>query len=525
MIAVGAVSDSDIEHCPSEMFDLMHALHEMAEHEPDYRAAVSYYEGTAPEFFASARLRRRLQAGSKHFRVNLAKTPVDVIVDSLSIASVSVIDNPSASTLLNQILTDNEMEEEIPNLLKRTCEYGDGYLIVWPGDDPDDPKVEMFFNDALTCRAIYDEEDPRLVRFVIKRFVTNDKRVRANLLYADRIEKYICSVGGNEKRWSDWSRYLDDDMDDDAVEGAGAWPIPNPYGEVPVFHFRTDRPYGVPLHKDAYGPQDGVNKLIVTLMSTVDYSGYPQRYALTDAGVEDDEETDFNSNWLGDDAQATRHTTDTSTLKSGPGELWYMHGTKSVGQFSVADPKAFLDPLEVLVRLMAQTTTTPLHYFDPSGDRPSGESLRVANKPKDDKVKHLHRGLGATMKKALAFALKVAGIENAVIDLQWDNPSKTDDSDGWATTSAKIAAGVPVRQALMEAGYGVEQLDEWRIPLLGSEADMTMEMRAKALLDIGSAAQGLAAAVDSGVVDPVQIKALIARFVSEDVPALAENAG
>lgn len=41
----------------------------------------------------------------------------------------------------------------------------------------------------------------------------------------------------------------------------------------------------------------------------------------------------------------------------------------------------FLAPLEVYIRMMAQVTNTPLHYFDPQTYTrlpPSGESIRAA---------------------------------------------------------------------------------------------------------------------------------------------------
>lgn len=41
----------------------------------------------------------------------------------------------------------------------------------------------------------------------------------------------------------------------------------NPYGVIPVFHLRTDRPYGEPCHRGFYGPQDTVNKLIIGHMA------------------------------------------------------------------------------------------------------------------------------------------------------------------------------------------------------------------------------------------------------------------
>ena len=510
---ISGVSDN---RTPDDMCDLMMALTELNEHADQYKEAEQYYEGTVPEFFASARLRRRLEAGSKRFRVNLAKTPVNVVADGLSLNSVVCVDNPKATEALALMLKENEMDEEAPNLHRRTCEYGDSYLMIWP-NEADDKKVDIFFNDPKNVRVIYDEENPRLARFAIKRF-TNGNTVRVNLLYKDRIEKYYRDKDGADDKYSDWKLYFDDDFDDSDPEAEPSWPIENPYGQVPVFHFRTERPYGVPVHKSAYGPQDAVNKLIVTQMGSVDYQGYPQRYALTDPGSDTDETSEFDSTWEGDDASATKKTTDTSTLKSGPGEVWFMQGVKETGQYQVADPKVFTDPLAIMVRLMAQTTTTPLFHFDPSGTPPSGESHRRANKPINDKIMSFQRSFGGTWKSAYTFAMKLLGYEDVTVDVRWQNPAAVDDKDGWDLVAGKIAVGVPIRQALLEAGYIKEQLDAWGVPEIGQDANMTLKERALALLDIGKAAQALGAAVGFGVVDVAQVKALVDIFVTENTP-------
>jgi hypothetical protein len=38
------------------------------------------------------------------------------------------------------------------------------------------------------------------------------------------------------------------------------------------------------------------------------------------------------------------------------------------------------------------------------------------------------------------------------------------DLEGWQTVQVKIAAGVPPRQAFLEAGYSDEQCDKWGMP-------------------------------------------------------------
>src|SRR5207245_1963593 len=72
--------------------------------------------------------------------------------------------------------------------------------------------------------------------------------------------------------------------DSDADEVLGPqWPMPNPYGQIPAFHLRTDLDYGKPVHRNAFALQDAISKLIEMQMVTVEFSGYPQRYAIQEA--------------------------------------------------------------------------------------------------------------------------------------------------------------------------------------------------------------------------------------------------
>ena len=70
------------------------------------------------------------------------------------------------------------------------------------------------------------------------------------------IEKWRTKPGTTGKNAVDWEAHFDDPAD--------PWPLVNPYGQVPVFHFRTDEPYGHPEHEGFYGPQDLIHKLAVS---------------------------------------------------------------------------------------------------------------------------------------------------------------------------------------------------------------------------------------------------------------------
>lgn len=509
--------------------DLMEGLQALSNGLPDYHRAEMYYEATNPEFFASIRLRRALERTGTTFRFNMAKTPVDVMADRLEINSVSVVGNDEADAALQRIWQYNQMVLESTNIHRRAGEFGDAYVIVWPSAQPENEDgpgndgqqddgltpVDIYYNSAKTTRIVYDLENPRYKKFAIKKWTTPAQLgmkakppTRVNLYYPDRIEKYISTPNskGNQRR--DWVQYRDEDDE--------SWPVPNPFGEIPVFHYRTGTPYGDPEHRAAYGPQDAINKLIITHAATIDYHGFPQRYLLSEAGNSSDELADFDTS---DDINRFEDTGHDSTLRAGPGEVWWLNGVKQAGQFNPPDPQVFLAPLDVYIRMMAQVTSTPLHYFDPQTYTrlpPSGESIRAAEVPLLKKVRRRQISYGATHQDMLRFALKCAtwdgesgAYDDAEIMVRWTPAATIDDAAGWQMILVKQQAGVPPRQTLIEAGYEEEQVDSW-LPYGGDDLDHRVDL----LVKIGTAAQSLGTAAGFGVLDAPQINALISKMLS-----------
>jgi hypothetical protein len=468
-----------------KMNDLLRGLAEIDQAHELYEKAHDYYEGCVDEVFASNRLRALLGRGGERYHINFAKTAVNVVADRLEIAAVSVPGDDAATRILQERVWDaNELLLETPEATRLACVYGDYYIVVWPSEV--DGRVDVWFNAPTSTRVIYDVENPRKKAYAIKRW-QEGKRVRANLYYPDRIERWITTTDGADGSADHmWMEYVDDGQ---------AWPTPNPYGEVPVFHLRTNSPYGVPEHRDAYGPQDALTKMMITMVSANDYAGFPMRYALTDPNAVLDGDANIRPPW-DDETEAAEAQADRGKLTTAPGNIWMLNGLKGVGQFDPADPKHFLDPMEFLIRAMAQVTTTPLHYFDPSGDVPSGESLRTADAPLVKKIRYRQMRFGATYAEALAFALKILGRADAKVDVRWTPATSTDDQDAWATAKLKIDAGVPVRQVLLEAGYTAEQIDGW----IATNGEDNLAQRVVLLANLGKAAQALGAAISLGAI-------------------------
>jgi hypothetical protein len=501
----------------------MYGIEQLDDARPDYREAQAYYDGDVPEIFASARLRRALEDTGVDFRLNFAKTPVDAIVDRLEIAAITGAEG-THTEMISKIWADNGMDLEAPDIHRHACTLGDAYLIVLPIEDDNGQVlgVEMHYNSPQTVRAIYSQENPREVDYYIKQWCetrTLGKVQRAELYYSDHMERWTTKPGADGKQAGDWVHWLAE-PDEGEAEDPDSWTFEYDYGRPPVFHFRTGRPYGKPEHVGAYGPQNAINKLSITHMGTVDYQGFPQRYALTDAATTDTsdlEPGDFDD-FPPDDASAgPTDTGDDSSLKAGPGEVWLLRGFKAVGQLDAAQPSVFLDPIMFEVRAMAQITTTPLHLFDPQGEVPSGESIRAKEAPFTKKIRNRQLSFGATWREAFEFALNLLDIPDAVVDVRWTPAATVDDQTGWQTVGEKIKNGVPRKQALMEAGYRQEQVDEW----LSGVDDAELARRVDILAAVADSAQKLGAAATLGVVTSEQAQQLLNDTLS-DLELLAE---
>jgi hypothetical protein len=440
------------------MSDLMDGLAELEESREDYERAEEYYKNNMLELFVSPRLRRALNASEITFRIRLAKIPVDAVANRLEISSITVPGNADGTAMLERIWDENGMLLEAPNVHQKACMFGDCYLVVWDADEGE--TVDIMYNSPLVMRIVYDQENPHVKKFAIKEWLveSTDETVkdyrRANLYYPDRIERYTTTGDAKGDKETDWVPFEGEEEDEFTNDSSV---IDNPYGQIPVFHFRNGAPYGTPEHEAAYGPQDAVNKLVITQMATVDYQGFPQRYALEDPQVPDENVADFGD----DDTEADEGTGTQSTLTTGPGELWWLKGLKGVGQFDTADPDAFLKPLDRYVRLMASVTETPLHYFDPMGDSPSGEALRAKEAPLIKRIINRRQSFAATWRDVFMFALDVVGMEAEKVDVRWTSPASLDDLDGWRTAQIKLELGVPAKQILLEAGYTETQVSEW----------------------------------------------------------------
>ncbi len=513
--------------------DVVRGMRALDEAAPAYEEAERYYEGCANEVFADPKIARRLGQYGASFRANFAKVPVNAIANKLKITSISVPGNDKATDRISEIRDLLGLVPEEKTIHRKAGEYGDAFVLVLPvdvdpepsddvdviTDDPattdDDPTIQagwgMFYNSPLCARIIYDDDYPMRKLYAIKRWRLDDKRWRVRLEYANTIEYWVTKGKTDGLKPGHWI----EDYDYDDRGGQLPWPIETNNGQLPWFHFRTGSPYGTPDHREAYGPQNGITKVLASQTATVDAAAFGDRWGLLDPAAE------LNANNDDPDADDDTEIASTNTggqrtnLRSGPGSFTLLPGVKAVGEWAKADPGSLTSTLEQWIGIMAQVTGVPMKEFKIGGVTPAAESDRQRQLEFNDMIRDRQPMYGSEWSKIWRFILRTDGLisDDDQVKVAWDAPEDLDDADSWGVTQQKLGSGVPARQALSERGYSTDQLDKWKI------TDDTSPSVVDELVKVAGMAQQLGAAVSLGVLDQESA----ARYVNAALAAVAEG--
>lgn len=498
--------------------DLTRAVTEINEHADQYRLADRMYRNEVDEVFASPKIRAMLQELGKHYRTNIAAVPVDAVFDALEISSVMVPaadgetpDNKLTQILMEKVWEANQLDLYLPDWLKEVGKEGDAYLVVWGGEE--DGTCEIHMRRPVGARMFYSEENERVKSFFAYKW-SEGGTVRVNLMYPDRVEKYV-SKSKDPKSANDFTQYSDESDGD-------TWPLTHEYTELPAFHGRTEHPYGVPDHYNAFGPQNILTKALAVGLSALDFQGFPQRAALMDQPIEDDGDA-----WDADDEEddppeggirgVGRDDDSVSQMKSSPGRVWMLRNVKQLMQLEAADPEGFTKWVDKAVQLASAATGTPIRFYNGTqGQAPSGASLAEDDKRLNKRIMRRILMAGAVLQDALTFAMRdVLGYTDCpTVVVTWAPVRRAEYADQWETVQAKQEAGVPRDVTLQEAGYTNTQVTAWKddAPDPGNGLAARVELMER----LAGAAEKLASAAELGALDMSVVQSLMAGFLPDD---------
>ncbi|HVF47286.1 MAG TPA: phage portal protein [Pyrinomonadaceae bacterium] len=478
--------------------------------ETRYEKYERYYNGDHDLAFATEKFQNAFGTLFREFALNLCPVICDAVRDKLRVngfsvdsyrvaklqssrvrspsrsSSITSVDSANSANSVNSVDSVNSATRKVwhrnrmgtrgGEIHKEALRCGDAYAIVWPDENG---QAVIHPNRAANMTVARDEDHPGRILWAAKTWRAEDKHIRLNLLYPDRIEKYISKkpvesglpeakefvpIGarstGAQAPPPATPRFLRRDgaeVTSDLSEGDGlsasggrlqarapAFPavIPNPFGIVPVFHFANNADLGSLGRSEleaALPVQDGLNKSVLDMLVAMEFSAYRQRWA---AGIEIDYDNQGKA---------------VAPFTAGIDHLWIADNPEArFGDFDAAELEQFLKVKDSFRIDMASVTGTPLHYFlQTAGDFPSGESLKKAETRFLAKVRDRQDNFGQVWSDVMAFALLIEGHRPGIsLITEWEDPAPMSDREVLENILLKKQIGLPVEQALLEAGYG-----------------------------------------------------------------------
>jgi len=427
--------------------DVKTAYDEIMNKRARYNLLWRYYDGAQPLVYTVEILREVFRQAGVTFNENWCAVVVDSVIERLQLASLSVLNNDPLSNVLTDIMLMAELDLEDDPIHLATLVCGEAFLIAWKSEDE---QLEAYYNDPRLCHIEYSNSNPHEKLWAAKLW-QDAKLWYLTLYYPERIEYY-------ETRGKDVTSSKAFQLREGEQK-----PAENPYGVIPVFHFRRDRRQISSELTNVLPIQDAVNKLVADMMIAAEFGAFMQRWIISNS--------------------------DTEMLKSNPGEVWHIpagDGTgqqAQVGQFGATELKNYIDAIASKVNSISAISRTPHHYFFSGGGTPSGEALIALEAPLNKKALRLAMILGRTWQRVAQFLLLLQGVSVDVQDIQVTfEPVQTVQPRTEAEIrEINVRSGIPLETTLRMQGWTEGQIKQMRDDRIREQADMQNSL-AKALL-------------------------------------------
>jgi hypothetical protein len=402
-----------------------------------YRTYREYYDGQQPLHFATDKFRNAFGSVFGAVKYNLCGAILDTVADRLEVTGFGVQgakegDGATQGTDAWELWQANRMDLRAGQVHQEALREGDAYCIVWP-DSTGAPTLYPQRADLVTVQ--YDEEQPGRITWAAKHWRIPDGRIRLNVYYPERIEKWVTP-----------------NKADALPEKAGSYQpweeptVPNPWGVVPVFHFANNSgigEFGRSELRDVVPLQDAMNKALCDLLVAMEYVSFPQRW-VTGLELEIDP------------------VTGKPKLPFTPGvdRVWTLESeTSRFGEYPQADLQNVLGVISDLEMKICRVVGVPPHYMAVITDPPSGEALKTLEARFVKKLRDRQGAFGNAWEDALSLALRMAGKGEAALSCEWADPAPKTEKETAETVQMKRDIGVSKRQALLELGYAEEDVE------------------------------------------------------------------
>lgn len=418
-----------------------------------YNTLWAYYRGNHPLRYSTERLRKAFDKIGTYFAQNWIAVIIDAVLDRISLKGFNISKDKQAQDRLQEIWDNLSLHLMADDVHESATVVGEGYVIAWKEEvekvqDTDtgiaevlgEEVLDVYFNDARMVHLFYDPARPTRKLFAAKMWKGADYYPRLLLYYPDRLEHYISrNKVTQEASWvtSHSSFVPDDTYGPDGRED-------NPYGIIPVFHFRSGRVSGKrEIGQSEISLQDAVNKLFADMMVGSEFYTFAQRVIISQ--------------------------TDPGDLKNGAGVNWYIPAGDGKGQqASVIELGAksldnYLHALDHTAQTMAIISRTPKHYLMLNGGDPSGDALLAMEAPLVKKVTKRIQGYEIEWKALAAFLLLLDGsttLSTVDITPTWEPVTTIQPLASAQTTKTEVEATIPLVTSLRRQGWGTDELEQ-----------------------------------------------------------------
>jgi hypothetical protein len=414
-----------------------------------------YYEGRHRLMFTTQKAREVFGDTFRGAAVNFCSLVVDAIEERLSIRGFRVADAPDLDPDAMTIWEKNDMDVQASMVHTEALCNEEGYLIVWL--DPDRARAIITAESPFEVYVERSSTAPGQRAAAIKRWI-DAEHWRVTLYLPDATYRYV-SKEAIKNDAADVAKKMSKPGFWEPFDDGQTWPLPNPLGIVPVVPV-TNRPRlgpsrsGTSELKPAVPIQDIINKTAFDELIASEFVAYPQRYMVGVAQPVDENDQPV------------------SPFKAGVDRMWFIEvdGTQtiapSVGQFTPADMRPYVERIDAYVGRLASVTMTPKHYLIEAGGGTnlSGETIKALEAPLVSKARRRMGVFGVSWAEVMALALRLeaGGAYDPdmaqAIEVDWKDPETRTEAQHVDALLKMKSLGVPDDQLQRDYGYTEDQI-------------------------------------------------------------------
>lgn len=396
--AIPLFTDSTFDERTARLAIIRDLIRRMNEDLAEMEKYRNYYDGEQEIVYGTDKFKSEVVVSYPGLKENWCEVVVDAPADKLKLekivflkekseggegaggaggadgvgSSVDPTEDPIDKPLTNAVwkaFRDNDIDEQQDEIHTGALIEGRSAMIVWPDTELG---ARIDWQPAQNIYVRYADDDWRKPIAALKRWRVDSGEVYLTLYTPNFIYKYKeVNAMTQPVPLSDYRKKTipaasaNTALEERRPEGE-EWPLPNPFGSVPVIEFPAPR--GSKL-KDAIPIQDALNYLLLLNLYAGENVGFKQRVFFTHA-------KEPTGGW-----------------ENSPGKVWRIppyvdaEGKMTQGsafEFTATSLDQFKNSIEMLLQHLAFTTKTPMRMFFNSdrggrGDAPSGDSQLVSD--------------------------------------------------------------------------------------------------------------------------------------------------